>query len=131
VTATFGLPSLHEDDALRAVRTRSISATSSRAILNRAAYRIATGEVVASSATIRHCRQLGARPHVAAPAEIVLDDPTQARRPSSTYAVAGAAAYLQALPGAQPFARRLGSAGTAGGGAESRRSSALVEEPYS
>ena len=115
VTATFGLPSLHEDDALRAVR----AAVDLRDLLAGdpelgPRIGIATGEVVASeSATLLGTvggSALGLA-LVAAPTEIVLDEPTR-RLVANAVDVApsprAAAFRLRALlPGAPPFARRL------------------------
>ena len=124
VTATFGLPSLHEDDALRAVR----AAVDLRDLLEGnpqigPRIGIATGEVVASeSATLLGTVAGSARglAHLAAPAEVVLDEPTR-RLVANAVDVApspvATAFRLRALlPGAPPFARRLEAplVGTAG-----------------
>jgi DNA-binding SARP family transcriptional activator len=115
LTATFGLPSLHEDDALRAVR----AAVDLRDLLAAdpelgPRIGIATGEVVASeSATLLGTvggSALGLA-LVAAPTEIVLDEPTR-RLVANAVDVApsprAAAFRVRALlPGAPPFARRL------------------------
>ena len=115
VTATFGLPSLHEDDALRAVR----AAVDLRDLLAGdpelgPRIGIATGEVVASESATLFGTVAGSAlglAHVAAPAEIVLDDPTR-RLVAHAIDVApspGAAAFRlrTLLPDAPPFARRL------------------------
>jgi DNA-binding SARP family transcriptional activator/tetratricopeptide (TPR) repeat protein len=115
VTATFGLPSLHEDDALRAVRAavdlRELFAGDPELGPR---IGIATGEVVASeSATLLGTvagSALGLA-HVGARAEIVLDEPTRRLVANAVDVapspVAGAFRLRALLPGAPPFARRL------------------------
>ena len=115
VTATFGLPSLHEDDALRAVR----AAVDLRDLLVGGPelgprIGIATGEVVASESAMLLGTVGGSAlglALVAAPTEIVLDEPTR-RLVANAVDVApspraAAFCFRALLPGAPPFARRL------------------------
>ncbi len=115
VTATFGLPSLHEDDALRAVRA---AVDLREELAERYALRprigIATGEVVASGPSMPVGAVAGSAArlaHVAEQQEIVLDDATRrlAANAVDVESVAGIPVFrLQALlAGAPPFARRL------------------------
>jgi DNA-binding SARP family transcriptional activator/tetratricopeptide (TPR) repeat protein len=109
VTAAFGLPSLHEDDALRAVR----AAVELRDDLQ-VRIGVATGEVVASEAT----RPVGAvagsaaaLAEAAAPGEIALDGATHALVANAVEVAPttdpGVVRLETLLPGAPPFARRL------------------------
>jgi DNA-binding SARP family transcriptional activator len=115
VTAAFGLPSLHEDDALRAVRT-AVDLREQLAgdleLENRIG--IATGEVVTSEAETVVGTVAGSAlglAHDAQPGEIVLDDATRrlVANAVDVEPMKGAAVFrLQALlSGAPPFARRL------------------------
>ena len=81
VTATFGLPSLHEDDALRAVRA-AVDLREQLAEHHELAPRIgiATGEVVASGPSMPVGAVAGSAVRLAngaEPSEIVLDDATR------------------------------------------------------
>jgi DNA-binding SARP family transcriptional activator len=115
LTAAFGLPSLHEDDALRAVRAAvDLRERLAREHELRPRIGIATGEVVTSGATPPVGAVAGSSvrfAHAALPGEIVLDDATW-RLVANAVDVEpleeGAAYRLHALlPGAAPFARRL------------------------
>ena len=111
LTAAFGIPALHEDDALRAVR----AAVDLREQLDELGLRIgiATGEVVASGAAppVGAAGGSAARlAHSAQPGEIVLDDATRrlVENAVDVMPVRDAAFRLQALlPGAPPFVRHL------------------------
>ncbi|MGH8983218.1 MAG: BTAD domain-containing putative transcriptional regulator [Acidimicrobiia bacterium] len=115
VTATFGLPSLHEDDALRAVRA-AVDLREQLAERDELQPRIgiATGEVVASGPSMPVGAVAGSAArlaNVAEPKEIVLDDATRrlVANAVDVEPLAGIPVFrLQALlPGAPPFARRL------------------------
>jgi DNA-binding SARP family transcriptional activator len=115
VTASFGLPSLHEDDALRAVRA---AVDLRRELAERDELQprmgIATGEVVASGPSTPVGAVAGSAvrlANAAQPNEIVLDDATLrlARNAVDVEPVVDSAHFrLRAvLSGAPPFARRL------------------------
>jgi DNA-binding SARP family transcriptional activator/tetratricopeptide (TPR) repeat protein len=115
VAATFGLPSLHEDDALRAVRAAvDLREQLAEPFELRPRVGIATGEVVTSGPSM----PLGAVPGSAArlanaaqPGEIVLDDATRrlVANAVDVEPLAGIRLFRlrTLLPGAPPFARRL------------------------
>jgi predicted ATPase/DNA-binding SARP family transcriptional activator len=115
VTATFGLPSLHEDDALRAVRA-AVDLREHLAERSELQPRIAiaTGEVVASGPSMPVGAVAGTAARLAnsaQPGEILLDDATR-RLVANAIDVEPLADVphfrLQALlPGAPAFARRL------------------------
>jgi DNA-binding SARP family transcriptional activator/tetratricopeptide (TPR) repeat protein len=114
-SATFGLPSLHEDDALRAVRAAvDLREHLAERYELQPRIGIATGEVVASAPSLPVGAVAGAAArlaNVAQPKEIVLDDATR-RLVANAVDVEPLADVphfrLQALlPGAPPFARRL------------------------
>jgi len=115
VTATFGLPSLHEDDALRAVRAAvDLREELAKRYALQPRIGIATGEVLASGPEMPVGAVAGSATrlaHVAEPSEIVLDDATRrlAANAVDVESLAGIPIFrLQALlPGAAPFARRL------------------------
>jgi DNA-binding SARP family transcriptional activator/tetratricopeptide (TPR) repeat protein len=115
VAAVFGLPALHEDDALRAVRA---AVDLREQLAERSELRprvgIATGEVVASDRSLHGGPVAGSAARLAnaaEPGEIVLDDATRALVANAVNVepVAGVPLFrLRALlPGAPPFARRL------------------------
>jgi DNA-binding SARP family transcriptional activator/tetratricopeptide (TPR) repeat protein len=115
VTATFGLPSLHEDDALRAVRAAvDLREQLAERYELQPRIGIATSEVVASGPSMRVEAVTASAARLAngaEPKEIVLDDATR-RLVANAVDVAPLAGVpvfrLQALlPGAPPFARRL------------------------
>ncbi|HEX9349937.1 MAG TPA: BTAD domain-containing putative transcriptional regulator, partial [Gaiellaceae bacterium] len=115
ITATFGLPSLHEDDALRAIRA-AVDVREELAERYELQPRIgvATGEVVASGPSMPVGAVAGSAVRLAngaQPSEIVLDDATRklVANAVDVEPLAGAPHFrLQALlPGAPPFARRL------------------------
>jgi len=115
VTATFGLPSLHEDDALRAVRA-AVDLLEELAERDELQPRIgiATGEIVFSGPSKAVGAVAGTAARLASsaqPSEIVLDDATR-RLVANAVDVEPLANVLHfrlqaLLPGAPPFARRL------------------------
>ncbi|HEY1369335.1 MAG TPA: BTAD domain-containing putative transcriptional regulator, partial [Gaiellaceae bacterium] len=114
VTATFGLPDLHEDDALRAVRAAAELREQLAELEPPPRTGIATGEVVASDSAAPVGPVAGSAARVAdaaAPGEIVLDDATRALVANAVDVEPAAdpdVFRLRALlPGAPPFARRL------------------------
>src|SRR6266545_4569263 len=115
VTATFGLPSLHEDDALRAIRAAvDLREELAERYELQPRIGIATGEVVASGPSMRIGAVAGSATRLAngaQPSEIVLDDATRklVANAVDVEPLAGVPHFrLQALlPGAPPFARRL------------------------
>jgi predicted ATPase/DNA-binding SARP family transcriptional activator len=115
ITATFGLPSLHEDDALRAVRA-AVDLREHLAERSELQPRIgiATGEVVASGPSVATGSVAGSAvrlANAAKPSEIVLDDATRRLVANAVdlEPLAGAPLFRlrTLLPGAPPFARRL------------------------
>jgi DNA-binding SARP family transcriptional activator/tetratricopeptide (TPR) repeat protein len=115
VTATFGLPSLHEDDALRAIRAAvNLREELAERYELQPRIGIATGEVVASGPSTSVGAVAGSAARLANGAqasEIVLDDATHrlVANAVDVEPLAGIPHFrLHALlPGAPPFARRL------------------------
>jgi DNA-binding SARP family transcriptional activator len=114
VTATFGLPALHEDDALRAVRAAVDVREQLAGLVRPPRMGIATGEVVASDSTQPLGAVAGSAARVAdaaVPGEILLDGATLALVANAVDVepAAGPDVFrLRALTrGAPPFARRL------------------------
>ncbi|HEU5207737.1 MAG TPA: BTAD domain-containing putative transcriptional regulator [Gaiellaceae bacterium] len=115
VTATFGLSSLHEDDALRAIRAGvEIREQLAERYDLQPPIGIATGEVIASGRSLPFGAVAGSAARLAngaQPSEIILDDTTRrlVANAVDVEPLAGVPHFrLQALlPGAPPVARRL------------------------
>jgi DNA-binding SARP family transcriptional activator len=114
VAAVFGLPALHEDDALRAVRAAVDLRQLAEPFELRPRIGIATGEVIASGSSMALEPVAGSAGRLASaaqPGEIVLDDATRSLVANAVDVdpVPGVPLFrLRALlPGATPFARRL------------------------